>query len=419
MKESGNSGKNNFRWNYSCAIMNGVFYNIAYAFIGGSTVLPLFINTLTSSKFIVGLVSTMESASWPLPQVFVASFIEHKEKKKPLYIYMAILRSIIILVISLFVILFSGATRVAFLTLFILLFFAYSIAGGVAGISFMDIIGKVFPSNKRGSLWGWRMGIGGSLAVIGGFFVKYILEKVDYPLNFGILFLIATFFISLALLFFSLIKEPISEKVIKKRKKFSIFLSNGIAILRKDERFKNLFFIRIGFGINAMATPFYIIFIKLYHHVPLSNVGLFVSAQTFGAIISNLLWGNLSNYKGNHFVLRIAAFITIFPPILILSSYLLPVNLLYDLFIFFVLGCAIQGLWVGFPNALLDISPKEKRPTYVGFMNTMMAPVLFLPTLGGLLIDYISFKILFTFALLASIFAFFFAMKFYVQRGEV
>ena len=153
--------------------MNGVFYNIANAFIGGSTVLPLFINTLTSSKFFIGIVNSIEAAGWPLPQIFVANFIEHKKKKKPLYIKMAILRSICILVISFFIILFSGIPRIGFLSLFIILFATYSIAGGISGISFMDILGKVFPSNRRGSLWAWRMGIGGSLAVLAGFFVFY------------------------------------------------------------------------------------------------------------------------------------------------------------------------------------------------------------------------------------------------------
>jgi MFS family permease len=161
-----------------------------------------------------------------------------------------------------------------------------------------------------------------------------------------------------------------------------------------------------------MALPFYIIFIKQYHGLELSTVGLFVSVQTFGAIISNLLWGNLSRIKGNHHVLRLTAVVSMFPPLLILASYRTPPMLLYDLFIFFLLGVTAQGIWLGFPNALLDISPDEKRPTYVGFMNTMIAPVLFLPAIGGILIDYLSFTMLFALSFIASLFAIFFALRF-------
>ena len=124
------------------------------------------------------------------------------------------------------------------------------------------------------------------------------------------------------------------------------------------------------------------------------------------------MWGGLSNYKGNHLVLRLAALVTALPPILVFTSYLFNPNLIFDLSIFFLLGFGIQGIWVGFPNALLDISPENKRPTYVGFMNTMIAPVLFLPTVGGLIIDYVSFNSLFVLSLLASISAFIFATKF-------
>jgi len=418
LKQSANFGNRSFKKNYYLAIMNGVFYNIACAFIGGSTVLPLFINTLTSSKFFIGIVNSIEAAGWPLPQIFVANFIEHRKKKKPLYIKMAILRSICILVISFFIILFSGIPRIGFLSLFIILFAIYSIAGGISGISFMDILGKVFPSNRRGSLWAWRMGIGGSLGVLAGFFVRYIIKKFTYPLNFGILFLVATLFMSMAFLSFCLIKEPASKKVTKERKRFSVFIRKGMDILKKDSRFKNLFFLRIALGINAMAIPFYIIFIKYHHGIELSTVGLFVSTQTFGAIISNLLWGNLSNHKGNHYVLRVTSVVSILPPSLILITCLFPVTLYFDLFIFFLLGASIQGLWLGFPNALLDISPDERRPTYVGFMNTMITPILFLPIVGGLLIDYISFNILFIVSILASIVAFMFAMKLKIQRGE-
>ena len=65
---------------------------------------------------------------------------------------------------------------------------------------------------------------------------------------------------------------------------------------------------------------------------------------------------------------------------------------------------------------LRDISPNERRTTYVEFINTMITPVLFLPIVDGLLIDYISFNILFILSILASIVAFMFAMKLNIQR---
>lgn len=406
------SGKRDFRRNYACGILNGVFYNISYAFIGGSTVLPLFINSLTASRFMVGLVNTIETAGWPLPQVFIASFVEYRESKKPLYIQLAIIRSLLLFIIAISVLLFSGAWGNRFLVLFMLLFTVYAIAGGLSGVSFMDIIGKVFNSRTRGGLWAWRMGIGGSLGVLAGFVVRWILKHFHYPVNFGILFLIASCFMSVAFLSFSLIKEPLSATGGKKRIPFFHFLREGADTLRSDVRFKMLFLLRICLGLNSMSLPFYILFIKQYHGLELSTAGLFVSVQTFGAIISNLLWGTLSRGRGNHQVLRFTAAVSMLPPLLILVSHRVPAHLSYDLLIFFLLGVTTQGTWLGFPNALLDIAPEEKRPTYVGFMNTMIAPVLFLPAIGGILIDYLSFTMLFTISFAASIVAVFFSFKY-------
>jgi MFS family permease len=413
LNPSSSSGKREFQSNFACALLNGVFYNIAYAFIGGSTVLPLFVNSLTPSRFIVGLVNTIETAGWPLPQVFVAGFVEHRERKKPLYIHLAIIRSLLLFIIAFSVLLFSSTTGNRFLTLFILLFSVYAIAGGLSGVSFMDIIGKVFNSKARGGLWAWRMGVGGSLAVLAGLIVRWVLMHFAYPLNFGILFMIASLFMSMAFLSFALIQEPITGNPDRPQKPFPLFIREGITTLRRDNRFKMLFLLRICLGLNAMSVPFYIIFMRQYHGLELSTVGLFVSVQTFGAIISNLLWGNLSSKKGNHYVLCLTAAVSMLSPLLILVSYRISPLLVYDLFIFFLLGITIQGVWLGFPNALLDISPDEKQPTYVGFMNTMISPVLFLPAIGGILIDFLSFSTLFTISFTASLFAILFAIKFY------
>jgi MFS family permease len=406
------SGKHEFRRNYACAILNGVFYNIAYAFIGGSTVLPLFVSTLTSSRFIVGLVNTIETAGWPLPQVFIANYIEHKESKKPLYIQLAIIRTILLFIIALSVLLFSPAWEHTFLTLFILLFSVYAIAGGLSGVSFMDIIGKVFSSRARGGLWAWRMAIGGSLGVLAGFAVRWVLKHLQYPVNFGLLFTVAAFFMSLAFLAFSLIKEPVIRKPAAPRKPFTRFIREGTATLRNDSRFKTLFLLRIFLGLNTMSLPFYIIFMRQYHCIEVSTVGLFVSVQTFGAIVSNALWGVLSRNKGNQHVLSLTAAVSMLSPLLILVSYRFPPSLFYDLAIFFFLGVTAQGIWLGFPNALLDIAPEERRPTYIGFMNTMIAPVLLLPALGGILVDYLSFAVLFSISFAASLLAILFGLKF-------
>ena len=44
---------------------------------------------------------------------------------------------------------------------------------------------------------------------------------------------------------------------------------------------------------------------------------------------------------------------------------------------------------------MLNIAPPRSRPSYIGFMNTLLLPFSFAPTLAGLLVPIIGFQSLF------------------------
>jgi MFS family permease len=74
------------------------------------------------------------------------------------------------------------------------------------------------------------------------------------------------------------------------------------------------------------------------------------------------------------------------------SSVALPV-----LFAVFLLAGAVQsGLVVGYMNALIRISPNERRPLYVGLMNTLLGPmILGLALSGGVIVEFASYEVMF------------------------
>ncbi|MDP3058556.1 MAG: hypothetical protein Q8N36_03770, partial [bacterium] len=65
------------------------------------------------------------------------------------------------------------------------------------------------------------------------------------------------------------------------------------------------------------------------------------------------------------------------------------------LVLFATIGGTLSGMWMGFTNYLLELVEDVDRPTYVGMMNTLTAPFTFLPVLGGVLIQVISYEIVF------------------------
>ena len=52
-------------------------------------------------------------------------------------------------------------------------------------------------------------------------------------------------------------------------------------------------------------------------------------------------------------------------------------------------------MMVGFMAYMLNIAPPRSRPSYIGFMNTLLLPASFAPTIGGLLVKLIGYQWLF------------------------
>ena len=55
---------------------------------------------------------------------------------------------------------------------------------------------------------------------------------------------------------------------------------------------------------------------------------------------------------------------------------------------------------------MLNIAPPRSRPSYIGFMNTLLVPASFAPSLGGLLVSWIGYRWLFALCFGICLFAF-------------
>lgn len=390
-----------YKRNFTLTALNGIFFNFASAFLSDTTVLPVFISNLTSSRILVGLAGSLERASWPLPQVIVAPFAERSERKKPLYIHTALLRFFSLLALSVVAFAVGRIDNSLFLLLFFIIFAIFSLSGGVAGPAFMDIVAKTIPARMRGSLWAIRISVGSGFAVLGGLIVRYLLRSFSFPSNYGAIFLASTGLVAVGLVLFSFVEEPV-QPVAAQRKGLKQHLAEGRLIFREDSNYRGLVQIRLLIGVLFMATPFYVVYARELVGVEESSVGLLLAAQMLGLMLSNILWGNIANRLGSRLVLMGTALTGIVPPLGALACPFFSPGQWHFAALFFFIGVSGAGLRLGYSTFLLDIAPPLKRLTYIGFINTTIAPVLFLPTLGGMIVDTISYTPLFSIAALAS-----------------
>ena len=180
-------------WNFLMGLIHGIFFAGGMAFSSPTAILPVFLNSLTSSKTVIGLFSTIMGSGSFLPQLFVASRIRGREHKKPVLIFAIVVRMLCWGALGILTY-FYGADNpggVLFSLFFLLTLFSFM--GGVAVIPFMDIFGGTIPSNLRGRFFGHRQLWGGLLAVGAGFVVKHILgsQNISFPKNYALLFLLS------------------------------------------------------------------------------------------------------------------------------------------------------------------------------------------------------------------------------------
>jgi len=393
--------------NFSLGVLNGAFFNLFSALLDPSLVMSWFVSQLTTSNFLIGLIMPIQNGSWFLPQLVISSYLQRRQRKLPFYARMAGIRVAIWGLMTLAIFLIEDAAGL--LVIFFILLTAYSLAAGLAGICFVDIVAKAIPSTRRGAFFAWRRFLGGFLALGGSLLVRYILDErrgLAFPDNYALLFLLSFFILCLALGSLILMVEPL-EPVNEERVPLSRQFRRALDLPRRDTNYRRFLTMRLLLMAAEIATPFYIVYAKRALSVPVSMVGVYLTGATLASFASNLLWGRISDRRGNKLLLALSNSLGLFIPLIALAIVPLA-NLWPELkelapglfaLVFVLSGGSKSGAMIGNMNFLLEIAPADDRPIYIGFTNTIMGIALLASSVGGLIVDLAGFTVLFSLAL--------------------
>jgi len=388
----------NLRWNFIMGMIHGIFFNGGQAFGNPDTILPVFLNNITSSKTIIGLSSTIIGSLGGIgnvvPQLFVANKLENKLHKRPLLRVAITIRALCWAFLALTTFLF--AHQYSYLIIFLLFFFLliFTFMGGVAVVPFYDIWAKSLPSRLRGRFFGHRQLWGGILAIGSGYITKIILgnDKIIFPHNYSLLFFFAFVFMGISYIALGSVREPIQE-VHETALTFKKFLNKAFRILRENKNYRIFLYVQILGGASALALPFYVLYARDVLEVRLEMVGIFLMAQMIGNVLSNVLWAYISDFVGNKRVIQISTFLGFVIPLIAFVTEKNQSILFIPLFI--IAGFFIAGRKIGKNNFLLDVAAPMDRPTYISLNGTLTFPVMIFPLLGGILIQHISYRAVF------------------------
>ena len=223
--------------NFALGLIQGTFMRLAYTFVEGSTILSAFVLRLTNSGVMVGLVGSMMSAGWMLPQLFISNLIEHRPYKKPFYILGYSLRLIAWFSILLFTLIIADSSFTTLFAGFILLYAIATFSRGISTVPFTEIISKVIPSAKLPRFFSSRNFLGGIAGFLAGFLVSHILKEnggIAFPTTYALLFGLSIIGGAIAFGCFIMIREPV-EPVRKNRISFREHLKAGSMLLKTNK----------------------------------------------------------------------------------------------------------------------------------------------------------------------------------------
>lgn len=393
-------------------LLNGSLFMFGSAFLDPSTVLPVFIKRFTDSDFIVGLAGSLQRAGWHLPQLPLAGYLERRPYKLPVYLKANAVRMSLMLAFLPILALLAVEHPSLVLLSFLLLFGLGALFGGVAGLPFTDIVGKTIPRRLRGPFYAIRFFFGaGLLSISAGFIVKHFLEQTDafpFPQNYLWIFGIALSLMIVGIICYAFVKEPPGKAASSGRGVRDVF-SEIPEILKRDVNYRQLIVSRLLVSGIGFSLPFYIVLARERFGLAEGATGVFLAMQTLGATLSNLPWGWLSSRRGNRLVIRLSAYAIGIVPLYALGLIAMQ-NVAHNsgtdlsnpmwlfLPIFFLMGGAMTGSFVGYNSMLLDIAPDDRRPTYIGITNTAMGGASLFPAVGGLIGDLMGLEATFLLA---------------------
>lgn len=379
------------RRNFNLGVVNGVLFILAETLMDPTLVLVAFISRLTQSSILLGLVVPLKDSAWALPQLWVSGYLQNQRYKLTFYRRTSGVRMACWALIAVAINFVHDPQYL--LPAFFFAFVIGSLASGLSGLPFLEVVGKTVPPARRGEFFAWRFGLGGLLGIGGSALVRWLLDPagpLPFPQNFGMLSFLYFVIASVSLMLYNNVREPADECVLP-RASLLEQIRRGIEVIETNLNYRRFIGMQALLLMAGAATPFFAIYVQQELGGDRSWIGIYLALVISANLVSNLLFGRISRRFGNRKVLELAAMAG-----MLMSSAVLVLMLLagplhisgqtasYLLIpVFLLSGVRATGIGVSGNSLLLDLSPESERSLYVGFTQTLQGIVLLLTSLSG------------------------------------
>jgi len=353
----------------------------------------------------VGIMTAILLGGSSFTQLFFAPYISNKSYKKK-FLLLGI-NSRIFSLLGLGIILFYLQSQYSSHIIWIIfvLITIFALGGAFANIGYTDILGKSVLEDKRKRFFSSRQIITGIIVLFAAFLARTVISNSVFPLNYAYTFLIGSFALLIASLGFWNLKEtePSRLKIIG--------LKNFFQILKSELKTNPKLGYFLGFvntqGIAVSFLPFLMLYAKEIFKTQSSDTAIFLVFKVVGIVLVSfliLLSASKVKYKW-----------LLYGNVLLSICMTVSAILVYDViqikYIFIAGGIVYSIFFITTNGVLLEVSGKENRAIYTGFVGAgNILPALF-PIAAGPLIDLFGFQKFFAFYILIILSSVFFIYK--------
>ncbi|MBN2304162.1 MAG: MFS transporter [Anaerolineae bacterium] len=387
------------RRNFRLSVLNGTIMMGAMSSVASpDLVMTAFAAYLTSNPLILGLIAPMQPATWSLPQLWMVNYMQRARRVLPIYRWTIVVRQIMWGVLIVVTLLSTDST--VLLAAVMAFTLVAGLASGVAGLPFIEVIGKVIPPRQRALVFGWRIALGSIVAVLGSQVVLFFTgpgSRFDFPTSYGLLFIVAAamqFFGALAFVF---IKEPDADPAIRHTRPSLGALRD---IWRTDGNYRCYARGRTLFMLSSMAGGLVLIYGNQVLGVRLEMAGVYLLVGSILSPVFSVWAGRLSLRIGNRLPVAAGVLVQAISWALLLIASPLGIRdraAEYYLILVYSITAIQKGLVFSNLMALgLNVTPEDEHALYIGALNTWIGIVALCTTLSGVIVEVISFQALFT-----------------------
>jgi MFS family permease len=377
--------------------------------VGGiSTYLSVFVVRLGGSSLLVSLLTSLPAVLMAVLSIPVGAWVERQPDPVRLTNRVRLFHRGAFLAIALLPFVFERHLAEAVIVVWTL----NSVPATVINLSWMTVVAEIIPPSRRPGVNGTRWALLSLVTAIAVAVFGYMLERIDFPINYQIVF-VTSFLSGLGgIYFFRRLQfsspvgagadraptqsPPVATAPVPGRRLRSPAWEQVQASARTmlDTPAFGRYLLAtalLRLGLNMPAALYSIYWIRYLGASDLW-IGWRATASSLALIVGYYLWGRVASRKGHHLVLMACTVGAGLYPVLtafVPNQVWLPV-------VAVVSGFFATGIDISIFDTLLHVCPPDRRASYVA-LNTFFANlVIFVaPMLGSLLDRWLDIRVVF------------------------